>query len=232
MSFGAEFRPSKRQAIEMKSQESIQQADPPELERPVRIRERQRLQTRDVILEVALAEIAELGLSGIRIEHIARKSGVTRPTVYAHFPTREDFLRALQARTENSALRALESRLESNVGPALLHTLADALFDVLGDANRNLRRESFALMLREPRPDRWLGNDLFVYLSQRIGEAQRRGELTGRASPDELTRIIMTALFGFIVIEGNDSETRRQDAHTMLDLLIGTGSEAPSEHEE
>jgi AcrR family transcriptional regulator len=205
----------------MKTRESASQAEPSPVGRPIRIRERQRLQTRDVILEVALAEIAELGLSGIRIEQIARKSGVTRPTVYAHFPSREDFLRELQSRSESSALLALRNRLESNAGSALLHALADALFDILGSANRNLRRESFALMLREPRPERWMGNDLFVYLSQRIGEAQERGELARRASADELTRIVMTALFGFIVIEGNDSETRRQDAHKMLDLLIG-----------
>jgi AcrR family transcriptional regulator len=210
----------------MKTHESAREAEPLALDRPIRIRERQRLQTRDVILEVALAEIAELGLSGIRIEHIARKSGVTRPTVYAHFPTREDFLRALQSRTESSALLAVKNRLERDVGLALLHTLVDALFEILGEANRNLRRESFALMLREPRPERWMGNDLFVYLSQRIGEAQQQGELTRRASADELTRIVMTALFGFIVIEGNDSESRRQDAHTMLDLLIGIGPEA------
>lgn len=209
----------------MKSQESIRQAGPPELEPPVRIRERQRLQTRDVILEVALAEIAQHGLSGVRIEHIARKSGVTRPTVYAHFPTREDFLRESQSRTEGSALLALRNRLENDSGAALLHTLADALFDILGATNRNLRRESFALMLREPRPERWMGNDLFVYLSRRIGEAQAEGELCKTASAEELTRIVMTALFGFIVIEGNDSEVRRRDAHAMLDLLIGKRTE-------
>jgi AcrR family transcriptional regulator len=205
----------------MKTQESARQTAPTSVGPPIRIRERQRLQTRDLILEVALAEIAELGLSGIRIEQIARKSGVTRPTVYAHFPTREDFLRELQSRSESSALLALRKRLESNAGGALLHALADALFDILGNANRNLRRESFALMLREPRPERWMGNDLFVYLSQRIGEAQERGELARRASADELTRIVMTALFGLFVIVGNDSETRRKDAHKMLDLLIG-----------
>jgi AcrR family transcriptional regulator len=205
----------------VKIMEPVGIADPSEPDRPIRIRERQRLQTRDVILEVALAEIAAHGLSGIRIEHIARKSGVTRPTVYAHFPAREDFLRELQSRTESSALLAMRNRLESNSGGALLHTLVDALFDILDEANPTLRRESFALMLREPRPERWMGNDLFVYLSERISESQEKGELNRCASADELTRIVMTALFGFIVIEGNDSELRRQDAHTMLDLLIG-----------
>lgn len=194
-------------------------------DRPVPIRQRQRQQTRDVILEVALAEIARLGLSGIRIEQIARKSGVTRPTVYAHFPTREDFLRELQTRTEKSALEVLRKRLDSNSGSALLHTLCDALFDILADTNHNLRRESFALMLREPRPAQWMGNDLFSYLVERFGEAQDHGELARRATPDEMTRIVMTALFGFIVIEGNASQTRRNDAHKMLDLLIGKQEE-------
>ena len=187
----------------------------------VSIRQRQRRQTRAAILKVALAEIAAWGLSGVRIEQIARKSGVTRPTVYAHFPTREDFLREFQTQSESSALAALRKRLDRNPGSTLLHTLSDALFDILADTNAKLRRESFALMLREPRPEQWMGNDLFSYLSERIGKAQERGEISRRATPDEMTRIVMTALFGFIVIEGNASQTRRDDAHKMLDLLIG-----------
>lgn len=197
----------------------------PQAPAPLPTRQRQRQQTRDVILEVALAEIAELGLSGVRIEHIARKSGVTRPTVYAHYPTREDFLRELQARTESSALMALEKRLETNTGAQFVHALADALFDIVSDTNINLRRESFALMLREPQTERWVGNDLFTYLSARLGEAQQAGEVSRHVSPDELTRILMTALFGFVAIEGSDESARRADAHTMLDLLIGRKGE-------
>ena len=189
---------------------------------PIPIRQRQRQQTRDVILEVALSEIAEFGLSGIRIEHIARKSGVTRPTVYAHYPKRADFLRELQARTESSALVALEKRLEANSGAEFIHALADALFDAVSSTNVTLRRESFALMLREPQTERWVGNDLFIYLSSRLGEAQQAGEIPECTTPGELTRILMTAIFGFIAIEGNEETARRADAHSMLDLLIGS----------
>jgi AcrR family transcriptional regulator len=189
---------------------------------PIPIRQRQRQQTRDVILEVALSEIAEFGLSGIRIEHIARKSGVTRPTVYAHYPKREDFLRELQARTESSALVALEKRLEANSGAEFIHGLADALFDAVSSTHVTLRRESFALMLREPQTERWVDNDLFIYLSSRLGEAQRAGEIPECTTPVELTRILMTAIFGFVAIEGNEETARRADAHSMLDLLIGS----------
>lgn len=188
---------------------------------PIPIRERQRQQTRDVILEVALAEIAALGLSGIRIEHIARKSGVTRPTVYAHFPTREDFLRELQIRAEASALARLRARLDTGGGADLFHSLLDALFDMISTTNENLRRESFALMLREPRPERWLRNDLFTFLCERVADAQRTGALDVDVPAHELTRIVMTALFGFLVVEGTDMETRRRDAHQLLDLLVG-----------
>ena len=210
----------------MKSQGQARALDATSTSRPIPIRERQRQQTRDIILEVALAEIAERGLSGVRIERIARLSGVTRPTVYAHFPTREDFLRELQARTEGSALAALQQRLESNRGTSLVHALADALFDILSETKLNLRRESFALMLREPHSERWMSNDLFVYLSTRLAEAQKTGEIPDHHDASELTRLVMTALFGFIVIEGSDEPARRADAHNMLDLLIGNTRES------
>lgn len=190
---------------------------------PIPIRERQRQQTRDIILDVALAEIAEHGLAGVRIEHIARKSGVTRPTVYAHFPQREDFLRELQTRSEANTLAALQVRLASEPdrsGKDLFHDLVDALFDMLGQTNENLRRESFALMLREPRPERWLGNDLFAYIVERVAESQARGEFAASRDPEALTRITMTALFAFIVIEGNAPSERRRDAHRLLDWLL------------
>ena len=66
---------------------------------PLPTRERQRQDTRNLIFEVALAEVAERGLGRARIGDIARKAGVTRPTIYAHFPRKEDFLRVRKGRT-------------------------------------------------------------------------------------------------------------------------------------
>lgn len=184
-------------------------------------RQRQRKQTSDAILKTALSEIAEHGLSGIQIEQIARKAGVTRPTVYAHFPQREDFLRALQARTEASALEMLKVRVGNTAGVALIHALVDALFDMLEAANGTLRRESFALMLREPRPEQWWANSLFTFLSDALSEAQKTRALPSDLPPEALVRVVMTSLFGFLVIEGDNPDLRRQDAHHMLDRLIG-----------
>jgi AcrR family transcriptional regulator len=127
--------------------------------RPLSTRERQRRETRNLILTVALAEISEVGLSEVRIEQIARKAGVTRPTVHAYFPKREDFLRGLQAQTSKNTLATLRKRLRDRDGVQLAHKLADALFDLIEKTSPKLRRESFALMLREPKAEEWMGND-------------------------------------------------------------------------
>jgi AcrR family transcriptional regulator len=139
---------------------------------PLPTRKRQRQDTRNLILEVALAEIAEVGLNQVRIEHIAKKAGVTRPTIYTHFPTKEDFLRELEARSQESALLVLQTRLGEASGAALAHRLADAVFDLLDAADPRLRREVFSLLLREPEKADWSGNPLFGFLSARFKEAQ------------------------------------------------------------
>jgi len=195
-------------------------------------RERQRAETRDLILRVALAEIAEAGLSQARIEHIARKAGVTRPTIYAHFPSKDDFLRALQARTEEETLDELQHRLGSASGADLVHGLADAIFDLLGSAHPVLRRETFSLVIREQQRTDWLGNVLSRFLSKRLEEAHDRGELRSSIPPGELTRLVVTALFGFLILEGEPAESRRRSAHVMLDLLIRGATGGPTTNPE
>ena len=193
----------------------------PDLGHDLPIRERQRLATRNRIFDVALAEIAERGLAGVRIEHVARKAGVTRPTIYAHFPAREDFLRELQHRSEASALEAVRTRMNGKRRGHFLHRFADATLDLLEGAHPVLRRETFALMLREPRTEEWMGNALFAFLQAEIEREQAQGLIPNRLAPRALTRTVMTALFGFFVLEGETSAARKKQAHQLLDLLIG-----------
>jgi AcrR family transcriptional regulator len=193
---------------------------------PVRLptRERQRRDTRRLILDAALAEIAERGLAGARIGRIAAEAGVTRPTIYAHFPRKQDFLRELQVRTEARVLAVLRERLDAGDAggeSALVHRLADAIFDLVDAADPVLRREVFAFLVREPQGTEWVGDDLFVFLTERF-EAARTGASEPHALPAvEFTRIVMTSLFGFLVVESAASDQRRRNAHRMLDRLCG-----------
>jgi len=188
---------------------------------PLPTRERQRRDTRNLILEAALDEVAERGLGGARIGNIARMAGVTRPTIYAHFSRKEDFLRELQARSEDRALAALRYRLDHDQdnGTGLLRRLTNAIFDLVEDTQPVLRREVFAFMVREPQGAEWVGSELFQFLIECFEEARERGEITAVLPAIDFTRIVMTALFGFLVVESAPSEERRHNAHRMLDLL-------------
>ncbi|MBW2232784.1 MAG: TetR/AcrR family transcriptional regulator [Deltaproteobacteria bacterium] len=187
---------------------------------PLPTRERQRQDTRERILRVALAEIAEVGFSQARIEHIARKAGVTRPTIYAHFPTKQHFLHELETRTQIGALEVIRERLSGVSETDLVHRLVDAIFDLVAGANPVLLREVFALTVREPAKADWIGNPLFGFLTDRFADAQARGEISSTPKAAELTRIVMTALFGFLVVEAEPAADRRRAAHRTVDLIV------------
>lgn len=57
-----------------------------------------RARTRDTIVETALRLFAEHGYVGVRVEDIARASGVSRATFYKHFSERDDILAELLGR--------------------------------------------------------------------------------------------------------------------------------------
>jgi AcrR family transcriptional regulator len=55
-------------------------------------RKAQKEQTRQLLIETALQQFAEHGLSATPTADIAKAAGVSHGTVFAHFPTREEFL--------------------------------------------------------------------------------------------------------------------------------------------
>lgn len=57
-----------------------------------------REQTRDAIVQTALRLFSERGYVGVRVEDIARESGVSRATFYKHFAERDEILAELFGR--------------------------------------------------------------------------------------------------------------------------------------
>ena len=62
---------------------------------PISLRERQKAQTREHLLDVAAGLFADKGYNETTIEDIARAAGSSRATVYSYFSTKEDILRTL-----------------------------------------------------------------------------------------------------------------------------------------
>jgi AcrR family transcriptional regulator len=67
------------------------------------------------LLDAALAVILESGYSGVSIEAVARRAGVTRPVVYDHFPNLGRLLHALIEREERYSLELLEQVVPAHV---------------------------------------------------------------------------------------------------------------------
>jgi AcrR family transcriptional regulator len=62
---------------------------------PISLRDRQKAQTREHLLDVAAGLFSEKGYNETTIEDIARAAGSSRATVYSYFSTKEDILRTL-----------------------------------------------------------------------------------------------------------------------------------------
>src|SRR5947208_8762259 len=73
-------------------------------------------QRREQLLDAALSVILEQGYTGVSIEAIARRAGVTRPVVYDHFPNLGRLLCALVEREERISLQQLEEVVPDDPG--------------------------------------------------------------------------------------------------------------------
>ncbi|ROS04902.1 TetR family transcriptional regulator [Sinobacterium caligoides] len=183
-------------------------------------REQQRLQTRKAIFSAALEEIAEVGLSQLRIDTVAKKAGVTRPTIYANFATKEDFLRELEWQIQRRALTLMRRHAGDATGIEFVYRMLDAVFELLEQTPERLRREVFGFMLRHPAKTGWDDNEVCVFLCENIAEAQKSLELTAECSAPQLLKRIMTAAFGFVVVEVQSVEIRKESCRQMLKMLL------------
>lgn len=62
---------------------------------PATQRQKQKLETRNHLIQTAMKQFASDGLTATRTSDIAAAAGVSHGTVFAHFPTREELLMAV-----------------------------------------------------------------------------------------------------------------------------------------
>lgn len=64
------------------------------------------------IVEAALEVFAAKGFAAAKLEDIARRAGISKPTLYLYFETKDDIFRAVARAVVASLLEALESQAE------------------------------------------------------------------------------------------------------------------------
>jgi AcrR family transcriptional regulator len=76
--------------------------------------------TRERLLDATREVLARSGPRKLHLSAVAAEAGVSRPTLYAYFPSKEDLLLALAAHEKARFTRELDAALDGLTGPARL----------------------------------------------------------------------------------------------------------------
>ena len=184
-------------------------------------RERQWQATHRRILGASLAEFERVGVDAARVEHICRAAGVTRPTFYAHFPTKDDVLFELQREGAARVAAQMTERLSEAASlREVVDLLADGLFYTTSLVSPRLRRELQSLFVRKQGVADWEGTALHDALLRCFRAARASGEIAADCDPEALARWVFVCLFGFLVADPIDLEPNRGEARKFLHVLM------------
>lgn len=171
-------------------------------------RERQRVATRERIFDAAIAEFRRVGFERASISDIARTAEVSRPSIYAHFPTLDHVLFELGWRCAQQIVRRIEP---ATTLADVLDRLAEAILEAeasVGDPW--LFRELTSVFSRRSSvPDFDLADiPVLAELRRRFEAARLTGELRAGMPPDQAARLCLSAVLGHLV--GIEAEPRER----------------------
>ena len=185
-----------------------------------RRRERAGDRTRARLFEAAVAEFRRVGFDRASIARIAILAGVSRPSFYFHFPTKEHVLLELQWGLEREVVARI-------AGAPTLREALQAFVDGMVDAERRfggsgLLRDILSIYVRRPQ-----GIDLddqplpLVHeLSRRFAEAALLGELRAGLDPLRATNLCLTSVFGYLTAADGSSDDGRADLRALVSLYL------------
>ncbi|MBW2393207.1 MAG: TetR/AcrR family transcriptional regulator [Deltaproteobacteria bacterium] len=182
-------------------------------------REKRRQKTRATLYEAALAEFVRVGFGNASVAEIARTAGVSRPSFYFHFPSKEHVLLELQWRKE---LEVIDRLRPCNSLTEVLHTLPDALvdaFESIGDAE--LARDMTRVHARRP-GDLPLDEQPFPLvheLAKHFERGAERGELRSGLQPGRAAFLCLTSVFGYLMA-AEPQQDRRTDLRALSTLFL------------
>lgn len=157
------------------------------------------------------------------VEAIAAAAGVTRQTVYAHFPSREQLLAGVLDRVTEEAVAAMDT-VDLDAGPA-----AVVLLRLLDASSRTAGRypvllQKISSLAVSPQADRERHASVADRLKRVIQHGQATGEFDNRLSPDWL--VTVTVKLGHAASEEVDAgrmstTTATEVLHTSLLRVLG-----------
>lgn len=192
---------------------------------PLTKRDQQRLETRELLFELAVSEFRRSGTAKARIRDIVDAAGVVPGTFYFHFPTKDHIIFELWLRNAGRLIELLREAEHGDSPPQttadFLHSLADGLLRVeaeVGDAE--LLRDSIAIVLRPPEGVDLSENPIGDILADFLAKAEARGEFKSELTAAELARVLLTSILGSLAASSDNPADRRRDLRRTIDFFL------------
>lgn len=184
-------------------------------------REQRATQTRTALFDCAIAEFKRVGFERASVARIAREAGVSRPSFYFHFPSKEHVLLEYQWGLECEIAGRLAAVPDSLA--EVLDVLVAALLDAqhaVGDPD--LYREMLRIYATRP-PHLPLDEQpfpTFVELVRRFERAHERGELRHGLEPQRSARLCLMSVFGALIASSGGDADRGGDLAQIVRLYL------------
>jgi TetR/AcrR family transcriptional repressor of uid operon len=182
--------------------------------------EQRSLATRRRIYEAALEEFRRVGFEAASIARIAVRAGVSRPSFYFHFATKQHVLLELQWVLEHEVVARIADR---DAPDEALHAFVDELLRVRDRVGReDLFRDVLHNWVRPPEDVDWKEQPMPAVdaVRRRFEQAAEAGRLREGLSPERATVLFLTSVFGYLIGNAGDDALARPDLHALVDLYL------------
>lgn len=186
---------------------------------PRSLKERQREERERLIIQAAVDLLLEKGYHEMSMDEIAARVGISKGTVYLHFPSKEDLVFALLQEDRQGFQRTVEEILATTASPEaklismLEYVYSDKLsksFQVFAAVFQNPELRSRLIEKKDEFIKSWSG------ISQRITDVLEEGKAHGEFDPTMPTAVMLNIFVSLL--------TPRN-----YDLMTGQGQVPPEE---
>jgi AcrR family transcriptional regulator len=165
-----------------------------------------RVARRAQILDAAMRCFARVGFHRTTMQDIVREANLSFGAIYLYFASKEEIIAALADERHAHEQRLIAEAGGSDSLAETLHRLAQAFFGPLQTPDERLRRRLGIQIWAEA-----LGNEQLLalmrrgvdaprkLLTERLANAQRRGDFPTRLDPEVIARMLIALFHGFIL---------------------------------
>ncbi|MDE4908555.1 TetR/AcrR family transcriptional regulator [Methanogenium marinum] len=176
------------------------------------------------ILKSALEEVNACGLQALRMEDVAARVGISRAALYNYFSDKEALLKAILHEMEEDGKAIFKDTfLEKSFKESL--SLMFELMVLSSEALPSVEAELFSIASRTPEIQRSMQtafDDGLFFLSERIQEEQKAGNISARGDPRCLAEVVMYSLGGLkhALFFGTDTAVLKERWTAMTYMLF------------